>query len=98
MGDRIDEAGASQVMELYIAGDSPSSRQARLDLVEIVRRLGDATTEIVVIDVLVNPQAALAQQIFTTPSLIAIQNGRKTLVVGDLSDHEALARRLASRP
>ena len=97
MGDDIDEAGACQVMQLYIAGESLSSRQAQLDLEAIARHLGEAAIEIVVIDVLVNPEAALNQQIFTTPSLVAICNGRKILVVGDLSDHEALAKRLICR-
>jgi len=97
VGDEIDEDGTRPVMELYIAGESPSSRQARLDLEAIVERLGGTAAEIVVVDVLVHPEAALAQQIFTTPSLVATCNGRRTLVVGDLSDHAALAKRLTCR-
>lgn len=88
------DADRRRVIELYLAGDNLSSRRARSNLEAIVSRL-DGPTEVRIIDVLVDPKAAFARQIFATPSLVSIQGGRKTLVVGDLSDRDAVVQRLS---
>jgi len=82
-------------LELYIAGDTSNSRRARANLEAIVRDLG-APLPVDVIDVFQNPRAAAGRNIFATPSLIAAYAGHEALIVGDLSNHEAVRTRLES--
>ncbi|SHG59439.1 KaiB domain-containing protein [Kaistia soli DSM 19436] len=80
-------------LELYVAGDSLNSRRAATNLAEIVRRL-DSQATVTVVDVLKDKGAAFARRIFVTPSLIASIKGREHLIIGDLSDVDAVVQSL----
>lgn len=82
---------AAPRLELYVAGDTLSSRRAIANLQDLLRRQG-WEIPYTVIDVLKNPQAAFRRGIFGTPSLISEVGDRRILVLGDLSDPEPIMR------
>lgn len=89
-----DIAGnGERVLELYISGDTLSSRHAQANLESIVASLQEHTT-VTVIDVMQTPKAAFDRRIFATPSLISFWKGRSILIIGDLSDPEAVLQKL----
>lgn len=95
--NQLQQAGAvsgSRQLELYVAGDTLPSRQARGNLEEIVRHLEGLTT-VTVIDVQKDAKAAFARRIFATPSLVCIHDAQKILIIGNLADREAVIQRLA---
>ena len=79
------------LFRLYIAGQSARSRQAAANL----RRLGDAHLpgryELVVVDVLTDPEGAERGRVLTTPTLVREQPLPVRRVTGDLSDLARLA-------
>ncbi|MGJ7558652.1 circadian clock KaiB family protein [Variovorax sp. RB2P76] len=83
-------------LELYVAGDTLPSNQARGNLEEIVRQLEGPTT-VTVIDVQKDAKAAFARRIFATPSLVCIHDEQKVLIIGNLSDREGVIQRLSVR-
>jgi circadian clock protein KaiB len=70
---------------LYVAGDSPQSQRAILNLRRICQEELDALHEILVIDVMEEPELAEADGILATPTLIKAQPEPETRVIGDLS-------------
>lgn len=82
-------------VELYIAGDTLHSRCALENLKVISDKLG-VPLEVTVFDVLKDPKSAFQQGIFATPSLIVIEEGKRSLIIGDLSDHQSVLKRLMS--
>ena len=89
----LDQVPANIALDLYVAGDNLNSRRAASNLAEIVRRLALPAT-VTVVDVLNDKAAAFARRIFVTPSLISTINGREYLIIGDLSDVDAVVERL----
>jgi hypothetical protein len=87
---------AAMRLELYVAGDTLSSRRAIANLEDLLRRHG-WEIPYAVIDVLKDPQAAFRRGIFGTPSLISEVGDSRTLVLGDLSDPEPVVRSLCPR-
>lgn len=77
------------LLTFYIAGSGLFSRAARANLDALVAELGVGTeTEVEVIDVTQAPEIALAEGIFTTPTLIANLGSAQLRFVGDLSQRE----------
>lgn len=81
-------------LELFVVGHSTKAQQAERNL----RRLCDATIagryELRIMDVLENAEAAEAANIIATPALVRRAPLPVRVVVGDLSEREALARGL----
>lgn len=80
-------------LELYVAGDTRNSRRAAENLSRYLQQI-DRPVDLIVVDVLKDPKAAFQRSIFATPSLIVEAAGRKSLIVGDLSEGEAMLRSL----
>jgi circadian clock protein KaiB len=74
-------------LRLYIAGDSPKSRAALINLRRICEeQLSTGSYEIEVIDLLEQPKLAKTHQIVAIPTLIRRLPEPMKRVIGDLSD------------
>jgi circadian clock protein KaiB len=71
---------------LYIAGYSPRSEHAIAQLRYVCERMLHGAHELVVVDVLEQPQVAEAEKILATPTLVKEAPPPKRRVTGDLSD------------
>lgn len=79
-------------VRLFVSGEAQNSRKARENLGQFCERLPEVTFEVKVVDVNVNPQAALDQGVYLTPALQVIEPQPGLWVYGDLSDLSALHR------
>jgi len=70
---------------LFIAGDAPNSVQAFANLTEICKANLSDQCDIEVVDVFKEPERALAESIFMTPTLIKITPEPIQRIVGTLS-------------
>ena len=79
------------LFRLYVAGQSARSRQAIVNL----RRLGEERLagryELVVVDVLEDPESAETARVLTTPTLVREQPTPTRRITGDLSDMARVA-------
>ncbi len=75
------------VLKLYISGQTWKSQQAVANLQRICREELGTDTELMVIDVLEQPQLAEIDQILATPTLVRELPLPVRCIVGDLSDH-----------
>jgi circadian clock protein KaiB len=74
------------VLRLYVADNAPNSARAIANLAAICKQyLGDQF-ELEIIDVLEQPQRALADGIIVTPSLTKVSPSPLAKIVGNLSD------------
>jgi circadian clock protein KaiB len=74
------------VLRLYVADSAPNSARAIANLAAICKEyLGDQF-ELEIIDVLEEPQRALADGIIVTPSLTKVSPSPLAMIVGNLSD------------
>ena len=73
-------------LTLYVAGDTPRSRQAMANLERICAELLGGRAKCATVDVLDNPDVADAERILTTPTLIREFPNPRRRVTGDLSD------------
>jgi circadian clock protein KaiB len=71
---------------LYVADNAENSVRAASNLAAICRDYLPGRHEITVVDVLKEPQRALANGIFMTPTLIRLWPGPAVRIVGTLSD------------
>lgn len=74
------------VLRLYVAGNAPNSAQAIANLEEICREYLSGTHKLEIIDVLEQPQHAMAAGILVTPTLTKLSPLPATQVIGNLSD------------
>ncbi|WP_439535650.1 circadian clock KaiB family protein [Methyloversatilis sp.] len=81
-------------LTLYLAGDSPASRRARTNLTAALAAL-HITLPVRTVDVLAEPEEALAERIYVTPALLLHVAGQREMLVGDFSQTEAVAMALA---
>ncbi len=72
--------------KLFIAGDSPRSRQALADFQAICESTIPGCYDIRIIDVLDHPELAAESDVLATPTAIKERPGEITRVVGDLSN------------
>lgn len=82
-------------LELYIAGNTLTSRVAVRNLDLLRARVADGVA-LSVVDVLEDPKKAFQHGIFVTPSLIARDGQRQSLILGDLSDRDLVMRSLSA--
>jgi circadian clock protein KaiB len=73
-------------LTLYVAGDTPRSRQAMANLERICAELLGGRAKCATVDVLDNPGVADAERILTTPTLVRESPNPRRRVTGDLSD------------
>jgi circadian clock protein KaiB len=83
-------------LDLYVAGSTANSCRAKLNLESIVAKLNFPYT-LQVVDVIQSPKLAWERRIFATPSLILTFRAQKILIVGDLSDHDAVLSALRGK-
>lgn len=78
------------VLELFVAGDSVRSREARSKLERLCgsRLRGDC--DLVVIDVEVEPERAAAAGVDVTPTVIRRDPPPEVRIVGDVGDEAAI--------
>jgi circadian clock protein KaiB len=77
-------------VKLYVTGTTPNAVRAREAMEALVASAPDTAIEFTVIDVLANPEAALADGVFATPTVIRTGQGIERRLVGDLSSVEKL--------
>ncbi len=85
---------AKFTFRLYVAGDTQNSVQARANLTALCRAHLPGRHEIEVVDVFREPQRALAEGIFLTPTLIKLAPSPGCRIVGTLSDSHTVLRAL----
>jgi circadian clock protein KaiB len=79
---------------LYVAGDAPNSAQAIANLGALCRELLPERHEIEVVDVLRDPQRALADGVLLTPMLVKLTPAPIRKIVGSLNKREPLLQAL----
>lgn len=88
-------APAPYVLKLYIAGRSPASVRALSNLRRLCREhFEEQGYSIEVIDVLLHPSHAEAERISLTPTLCKEHPPPRQVIVGDLSDTDAVLQGL----
>jgi len=84
---------------LYVAGDTARSQQAYADLRRICQeRLGGGEFEVTVVDVTVDAEAAEAERILTTPTVVKEEPAPRRRITGDLSDAQKVLSGLGLAP
>jgi circadian clock protein KaiB len=76
------------LLKLYIAGRSPRSERAILNLRRICEEQLEGQYDLVIIDVLERPELAEDEKILATPTLIKQLPPPLRRIIGDLSDTE----------
>jgi len=84
------------VLQLYIAGSSPRSQKAVVNVQKICNQLSRNNFELQVIDIFQQPLLAKAEQIFAVPTLVRKSPCPKRLFIGDLADTETIKARIDS--
>ncbi len=83
---------------LYVAGDAPNSLNALANLKALCQNLLRGRHEIEVIDVFSQPDRALADSIFMTPTLVRLSPVPARRMVGALSNPELMVRTFGIEP
>lgn len=89
---------SNYILKLYIVGSTPNSERALANLQQLCDESLDERYEIIVIDVLKNPQLAEDDRILATPTLIKALPRPLRRVIGDLSDREKVLLGLDLKP
>jgi circadian clock protein KaiB len=90
-----DPVNHTYVLQLYIAGSTPRSQRAVVNIKKICKFL-KGKCELQVIDVFQQPLLAKAEQIFAVPTLIKKLPTPKRLFIGDMSDTKTILAGLDS--
>ena len=80
------KACVSYRFQLFVAENAANSVQALANLRSICKLHLPHMHEIEVVDVFAQPQRALAEKIFMTPTLLVLQPGPTRRLVGNLSE------------
>ncbi|MDB4879145.1 MAG: KaiB domain protein [Gemmatimonadetes bacterium] len=73
-------------LKLFVAGDSPRSREAAANLARACDELLAGQVEVETVDVLREPAVADEYRILTTPTVVRDAPGPRRRVTGDLRD------------
>ena len=73
-------------LRLFVAGEEPNSRQARLNLERLCQEYLDGRVVVDIIDVLKDYRAAVADRVLVTPALIIGTPPARVVILGNLSD------------
>lgn len=85
------------VLRLYVAGGAPNSVQAIANLEAICREHLKDGHRLEVVDVLEDPQRAMAEGVLVTPSLAKVSPLPAANIVGNLSDKAKVLNALGIR-
>lgn len=85
-------------LRLYIAGNTPKSAAALINLKKYCELHLSNRYEIEVIDLLINPQLAAGDQILAIPTLVRKMPVPVRKIIGDLSNEEKVLVGLDLRP
>ena len=94
----VVQDGESQVLRLYIAGQTPRSIAAFANLKKICEEHFAGRYRIEVIDLVQNPQLAAGDQILAVPTLVRRLPEPVRKIIGDLSNAERVLVGLDVRP
>ncbi len=89
---------ANYLLKLYVTGRTPRTEQTIATLRDLCKRELGGEYEIVVINVLEQPQLAEDEKILATPTLIKALPRPMRRVIGDLSDIEKVLLGLDLQP
>ncbi len=73
-------------LKLFVAGDTPRSRDAAANLTRACTELLDSAAEIEMVDILIDPAAADEYRVLTTPTVVRVSPAPRRRVTGDLRD------------
>lgn len=79
------EGGTRIVLRLYIAGGTPASSRAGINLTAICEQ-APGNLHVEVVDILREPLRALSEGVLVTPTLVRVSPLPAVKIVGDLSD------------
>lgn len=98
MNSAMDTEGSgSRFLALFLAGDAPSSRRARNNLLRALEDMGMHYHMVREVDVLNSPEEAIRSGIFANPALVYRgEDARAAIIYGDLSDQPQLRDFLVS--
>ena len=83
---------------LYVAGDTPNSTQAKVNLGALCRKHLAGRYKIEIVDVNRHPDRALLDGIYMTPALLKLAPSPVRMIVGTLNGTEALLNGLGLAP
>jgi circadian clock protein KaiB len=83
---------------LYVAGDTPNSALARVNLGALCRKHLPGRYKIKIVDVFKDPNRAMIDGIFMTPALIKLAPSPVRMIVGTLSQTPSLLEALGLTP
>lgn len=86
----LDPANQKYVLQLYIAGSTPRSQRAIINIKKICQEYLNNVYELQVIDIFQQPLLAKAEQIFAVPTLVKKLPIPKRLYIGDMSDTQTI--------
>jgi len=86
------------VLRLYIAGGAPNSMQAIANLEAVCAEYLKGGHRLEVVDVIEEPQRAMAEGVLVTPSLVKLSPQPAVQVIGNLSDRKRLLLALGLKP
>jgi circadian clock protein KaiB len=81
-------------LRLYVAGDSPNSHDARVNLTALCREHFAGRIEVEIVDVFEQPQRALAEGVLLTPMLLVLSSTPPRQILGTLAERERLLQLL----
>lgn len=81
-------------LRLYVAGDAPNSQLALQRLQEFCRAHLEGRYQLEIVDVIRQPERALADRVLLTPMLLRVKPAPVRTIIGNLSETAALARAL----
>jgi circadian clock protein KaiB len=83
---RSADAGAKYELWLYIAGSTPRSTTAILNIMNICKKHLNGRYRLEIVDVFPHPDVAREEGIVATPTLVRKAPKPRRVLVGDLSD------------
>jgi circadian clock protein KaiB len=88
IGNRAAVKPAKIWLRLYIAGATPNSARAALNLDAALKEFDDkgASLGLEIVDVFLNPKRAITEGVIATPTLIGLGPHRWLTIMGDLTD------------
>lgn len=85
-GQRSGQTPVKYRLSLYIAGSTPRSTTAILNIMRICKQYLEGRHQLQIVDVFIHPQVARDEQIVATPTLVRKFPEPRRVLVGDLSD------------
>lgn len=84
-------------LRLYVSGNAPNSARAVINLRALCAAHFASAHELEIVDILTQPQRALADSIIVSPTLLKLAPQPTARVIGDLSDSARVLLTLGAR-